>query len=105
MGEIKKKRLSSATEARLKAKSSPKVESWTEKRTKAVKESKQLSMKTGHVLYGNNNHVIRSTRKSPRGKLNVRKSRVFSSAKVKQPSLLMSTLSPYAKKDNKPVWK
>ena len=103
--EIKKKRLSSATEARLKAKSSPKVESWTEKRTKAVKESRQLSLKTGHVLYGNNNHVIRSTRKSPRGKLNVRKSRVISSAKVKQPSLLMSTLSPYAKKDNKPVWK
>ena len=103
--EFKKKRLSSATEARLKAKNSPKVESWSDKRTKAVKEARQLSLKTGHVLYGNNNHVIRSNRKSPRGKSNVRKSRVISSAKVKQSSLMMSTLSPYAKKENKPVWK
>jgi len=100
----KKKRLSSATEARLRSKNSPKVETWNEKRQKAVKESRVLSLKTGHVLIPEKETRVSGTRRSPRVKTTVRKTKVISTSRWKISPTSLYSVSPYAKKD-RPVWK
>ena len=100
----KKKRLSSATEARLKVKNSPKIETWNDRRQKAVKESRVLSLKTGNVIYPEKETKSTVTRRSPRVKTNVRKTKVISTSRWKISPTSLYSLSPYAKKD-RPVWK
>ena len=102
-----KKRISAATEARLKAKAtSPKVESWDEKRQRVIKNARQNSLLTGRVLTNSNQktHSARS-RSSPRiiRKINLRKSKPILSTKLRQ-SPLLNLDSPYFKRE-KPVWK
>ena len=126
--EIKKKRLSSATEARLKAKNSPQVESWNNKsssgqtrsvsgsqaetwndrRGRVVQEARKLSDKTSSVLNKSTSGQIRSSSGSPKKQINVRKVKPISSTNTNwkhSPSIMTQSYpSPYAKKD-KPVWK
>ena len=99
-----KKRISAATEARLKAKAnSPKVESWDDKRLRVIKNARQISVQTGKVLT-NSNQTARS-KSSPRivRKINLRKSKPILSTKIRQ-SAVLNLDSPYFKRE-KPVWK
>ena len=105
------RRLSSATQARLRARNSPpKLETWSDRRTKAVKESRQLSLRTGQLLArglgGHEDASAARVRRSPRVRTGVRKMKtVTNTNKLRQsPNNVLSIISPYAKK-NKPVWK
>jgi len=102
-----KKRLSAATEARLKAKAnSPKLESWDEKRQRVMKNARNISIQTGKVLTNSNQKALTARSKSsPRivRKVNSRKSKPILSTKLRQ-SALLNLDSPYLKRE-KPVWK
>ena len=105
------RRLSSATQARLRARNSPpKLETWSDRRAKAVKESRQLSLRTGQLLArglgGHEDASAARVRRSPRVRTGVRKMKtVTNTNKLRQsPNNILSIISPYAKK-NKPVWK
>ena len=93
------KRLSSATEKRIREKKSPRKDSFSEKRDKAVREARYLTVKSGQLLAPGTR-----TRRSPRvKKASVRKVMRTVSAKLR-PSQGAMLLSPYAKK-SKPAWK
>ena len=102
-----KKRISAATEARLKAKAgSAKVESWDDKRERVIRNAQQISLQTGRVLTNSNRKSLSArSRTSPRvvRKVHVRKSKPILSTKLRQTPLL-NLDSPYFKRE-KPVWK
>ena len=104
---IKEKRLSSATKKRLKEKNSPRKDSYSDKREKAIKEARHLSLKTGQVMGQGlgSGRELSKIRRSPRVKASVRKTKPVNTSKIKPSSAnIMAMLSPYSKK-SKPVWK
>ena len=95
-----KKRISAATEARLKTKNSPKVETFNDKRQRVLRNAGHISLQTGKVL---SNHKTMTTRSRSSPRIHLRKSKPILSTKIRQ-SPLLNLDSPYFKR-NKPVWK
>ena len=95
-----KKRISAATEARLKTKNSPKTETFDDKRQRVLKNARHISLQTGKVL---SNHKTMTTRSKSSPRIHRRKSKPILSTKIRQPPIL-NLDSPYFKRE-KPVWK
>ena len=95
-----KKKISAATEARLKTKNSPKVETFNDKRQRVLKNARHISLQTGKVL---SNHKTMTTRSKSSPRIHLRKSKPILSSKLRQ-SPILNLDSPYFKRE-KPVWK
>ena len=102
----REKRLSSATKKRLKEKNSPRKDSYSHKREKALKEARHLSLKTGHILgQGLRSGDASKIRRSPRLKTGGRKIKPINTSKPRPSQAnMMAMLSPYSKR-SKPAWK
>merc|ERR1719221_487167 len=90
-----KKKISAATEARLKNKNSPKVETFNDKRQRVLKNARHISLQTGKVL---SNHKTMTTRSKSSPRIHLRKSKPILSTKLRQ-SPILNLDSPYFKRE------